>query len=221
MFFTLINVGYIFHSSQFSVSHLQSLANNNNYNNIENGKRTKLEAFSGFLWKTLASSVDYNNKRDDKICRLGIVVDGRSRLDNGKIMNVLSVPSGEKKCEVLKEKPLSWAANQVHDFLKGAVSKEHFLGLIDWVEAHRPEPALAKIHATRVREEGPAVVISSGQRFPVANILSLNFSYTPFSRSENVDMGQLYCIRNLKAQIMGKLLGVCPKKKKLTEKYYL
>lgn len=47
-----------------------------------------------------------------------------------------------------------------------------------------------------------------------ANVVSLNFSYTPFSPSENVDMGQLYCARNLKAQIMGKLLGVCPKNKK-------
>lgn len=166
-------ISRVYYMEADGISHLQSLANNNNYDDIENGRRTKLEAFSGFLWKTLASSVDYNNKRDDKICRLGIVVDGRSRLDNGKIMasyygNVLSVPFGEKKCEVLKEKPLSWAANQVHDFLKGAVGKEHFLGLIDWVEARRPEPALAKIYATRVREEGPAVVISSGQRFPVA-----------------------------------------------------
>lgn len=163
-------ISRVYYMEADCISHLQSLANNN-YNNPEN-RRTKLEAFSGFLWKTLASSVDYN-KTNDKICRLGIVVDGRSRLDNGKIMaayygNVLSIPFGEKKCEELKEKPLSWAANQVHDFLEGAVTKEHFLGLIDWVEAHRPEPALAKIYATRVREEGPAVVISSGQRFPVA-----------------------------------------------------
>lgn len=96
-------ISRVYYMEVDDISHLQSLANNNNYNNIENGRRTKLEAFSGFLWKTLASSVDYNNKRDDKICRLGIVVDGRSRLDNGKIMNVLCVPSGEKKCEVLKE----------------------------------------------------------------------------------------------------------------------
>ncbi|KAK8559339.1 hypothetical protein V6N13_026765 [Hibiscus sabdariffa] len=48
---------------------------------------------------------------------------------------------------------------RVHDFLEQAVTKEHFLGLIDWVKAHRPEPALAKIY-NNGSEEGPTFVVS-------------------------------------------------------------
>ena len=49
------------------------------------------------------------------------------------------------------------------------MTKEHFLGLIDWVEAHRPVPGLAKIYCSG-SEEGPAFVVSSGQRFPVSKV---------------------------------------------------
>uniref|UniRef100_A0A2N9EXW7 Uncharacterized protein n=1 Tax=Fagus sylvatica TaxID=28930 RepID=A0A2N9EXW7_FAGSY len=49
------------------------------------------------------------------------------------------------------------------------VTKEHFLGLIDWVEAHRPVPGLAKIYCSGT-EDGPAFVISSGQRFPESKV---------------------------------------------------
>ncbi|CAA3025150.1 shikimate O-hydroxycinnamoyltransferase-like [Olea europaea subsp. europaea] len=144
-------------------------------------KRTKLEEFSAFLWKMIAVG-EFN--RTDKFCRLGIVVDGRTRLINGdenqaKLIepyfgNVLSIPFGEKKIEELKERPLSWIANEIHELLESAVTKEHFLGLIDWVEAHRPEPCLAKIYCSGASEEEPAVVVSSGQHFPVKK---MNFGW--------------------------------------------
>ncbi|CBI18364.3 unnamed protein product, partial [Vitis vinifera] len=57
----------------------------------------------------------------------------------------------------------------VHEYLEGAVTKEHFLGLIDWVEAHRPEPALARIYCSG-SSDGPALVVSSGQRFAVSKV---------------------------------------------------
>lgn len=108
------------------------------------------------------------------------MVDGRSRLIDGDrkkaeliasyFGNVLSIPYGEKRIEELKEKPMSWVANEVHEFLQGAVTEEHFLGLIDWVEEHRPAPALSKIYAARVTEEEPALVVSSGQKFPVSKM---------------------------------------------------
>lgn len=84
--------------------------------------------------------------------------------------NVLSIPFGEKKVEDLKEKSLNWVANEVHEFLQTAVTKEHFLGLIDWVEEHRPETGLSKIYAATAGEEEPAVVVSSGRDFPVRNM---------------------------------------------------
>ncbi|CAH2080579.1 unnamed protein product [Thlaspi arvense] len=140
--------------------------------------KTKLEAFSALLWKMVAASVDAER---DKVCKMGIVVDGRIRLSDGdcdklKFMsayfgNVLSIPFGEERTNELKERPLSWVADSVHEFLESAVTKDHFLDLIDWVEAHRPEQALAKIYATGgSEEEGPAFVVSSGQRFPVSKL---------------------------------------------------
>ena len=131
-----------------------------------NYKRTKLESFSAFLWKMMAET----ESDDKKICKMGIVVDGRKPLSHDKLSsyfgNVLSIPFGEKTSQELKEQPLSWVADEVHDYLKAAATKEHFLGLIDWVEAHRPQPAITKIYSS----DGPAFVVSSGQRFPAAKV---------------------------------------------------
>ncbi|KAL8506317.1 hypothetical protein ACS0TY_017255 [Phlomoides rotata] len=71
------------------------------------------------------------------------------------------------KIEDLKEKTLTLVANEVHELLQTALTKEHFLGLIDWVEEHRPEMGVPKIYAATVTEEELAVVVSSGQDFPV------------------------------------------------------
>ncbi|XP_027340880.1 shikimate O-hydroxycinnamoyltransferase-like [Abrus precatorius] len=141
-----------------------------------NTKPTKLESFSAFLWKMVAraASGDKNSKR--VVAKMGIVVDGRKRLmGNGDkekettmecyFGNVLSIPFGGKPVEELVEKPLGFVADAVHEFLTAAATKEHFLGLIDWVEAHRPVPGLARIYCNNA-DEGPAFVVSSGQRFP-------------------------------------------------------
>ncbi|KAL2457616.1 HXXXD-type acyl-transferase family protein [Forsythia ovata] len=153
-----------------------SLANADNENS-SGRKRTKFEAFSAFLWKMIVSG---EFARTDKFCRLGIVVDGRSRLidrdeNQAKLIkpyfgNVLSIPYGEKKIEEMKKKPLSWVANEIHEFLGTVVRKEHFLGVTDWVEAHRSVLGVAKIYAARVSEEKPAVVVSSGYNFLVDNM---------------------------------------------------
>ncbi|RVW69577.1 Shikimate O-hydroxycinnamoyltransferase [Vitis vinifera] len=164
----LINRLYYVTGEQLSL--LQSLATSKS----NSCKRTKLESLSAFLWKMVAKSAVTENA-NQKICRMGTVVDGRKRLSSGDEVkaammasyfgNVLSIPFGKKTINELKEKPLSWVADAIHEYLEGAVTKEHFLGLIDWVEAHRPEPALAKIYSSGSRD-GPAFVVSSGQRFP-------------------------------------------------------
>uniref|UniRef100_A0A2N9ER15 Uncharacterized protein n=1 Tax=Fagus sylvatica TaxID=28930 RepID=A0A2N9ER15_FAGSY len=151
------------------INQLQSLASTNEC------KRTKLESFSAFLWKISAKTHDTNKR----ISKLGIVVDGRTMLSFGdkektKLMssyfgNVLSIPYDSKNVDELIEKPLSWVANEVHGFLEGAKSREHFLDLIDMVEAHLPVPILAKIYSSG-NEDGPALVVSSGQKFPVSKV---------------------------------------------------
>ncbi|KAL6334573.1 hypothetical protein AAG906_018912 [Vitis piasezkii] len=137
----LINRLYYVTAEQLSL--LQSLATSKS----SSCKRTKLESLSAFLWKMVA-----------KVHNDGLL-----------LRNVLSIPFGKKTINELKEKPLSWVADAIHEYLEGAVTKEHFLGLIDWVEAHRPEPALAKIYSSGSRD-GPAFVVSSGQRFPASRV---------------------------------------------------
>lgn len=161
-------ISRIYYITCEQLNDLQSLATFSASNGY-NIKRTKLESFSAFLWKMVALS---GAKDNFEITKMGIVVDGRVRLGSqmsSYFGNVLSIPFGAERVNEVVEKPLSWVANKVHDFLEQAVTKEHFLGLIDWVEAHRPEPALAKIYSNG-SDDGPAFVVSSGQRFPVSKM---------------------------------------------------
>ncbi|KAH0876220.1 hypothetical protein HID58_073582 [Brassica napus] len=135
-------------------------------------KRTKLEAFSAFLWKLVAKHAA-NDPVPTKNSKLGIVVDGRRRLmeqeNNTYFGNVLSIPFGGQKIDDLINKPLSWVTDEVHKFLESSVTKEHFLNLIDWVETRRPIPAVSRIYSTG-SDDGPAFVVSSGRGFPVNQV---------------------------------------------------
>ncbi|KDP25022.1 hypothetical protein JCGZ_22557 [Jatropha curcas] len=156
-------ISRIYYVKADSLNKLQSLASSIGC------QRTKLESFSALLWQLVAKSAKNGMA---KVSKMGIVVDGRTRLGDtmdSYFGNVLSIPYGKKKIDELIANPLSWVANEVHDFLESAATKEHFLGLIDWVEAHRPEPALAKIYGSG-SDDGPAFVVSSGQRFPVSKV---------------------------------------------------
>lgn len=162
-------ISRIYYVTADQLNELQSLASSNSNNGP---KRTKLESFSAFLWKTVATYAGKLNK--EQVSKMGIVVDGRSRLGDEDDMgshfgNVLSIPYGSQTIGELVEKPLCLVAEQVHDFLKPATTKEHFLGLIDWVEVHRPEAAMTRVYCVG-KDDGPALVVSSGQRFPVSKM---------------------------------------------------
>lgn len=143
-------------------------------------KRTKFQTFSAFIWKMVGAATASVEGKENVLAKMGVVVDGRKRLSNGDknkeaIMgsyfgNVISIPYGGIAAEELAEKPLSWVAEQVHKFLETAVTEEHFLGLVDWVEAHRPVPGLSRIYCGGTEEKGPAFVVSSGQRFPGSRV---------------------------------------------------
>ncbi|KAK7841542.1 shikimate o-hydroxycinnamoyltransferase [Quercus suber] len=91
---------------------LQSLATTTN-----GCRRTKLESFSAFLWKMVAKHAILNNV-DKKVTKMGIVVDGRTRLGDGDIDkaslmgsyfgNVLSIPYGGKDVNEIDENPLRY-----------------------------------------------------------------------------------------------------------------
>ncbi|KAF5739198.1 cinnamyl alcohol acyltransferase 1 [Tripterygium wilfordii] len=165
-------VSRIYYMKAHDLDGLQSLASSNCC------KRTKLESFSALLWKIVAKSCTKTNPQN-MVSKMGIVVDGRSRLSQDNVNkaktmsnyfgNVVSIPYGGIKVDDLIGKPLDWVADEVHEFLGNAITKEHFLDLIDWVEAKRPESAVAKIYVGD-KNDGPTFVVSSGQRFPVSEI---------------------------------------------------
>ena len=114
-------ISQIYYVSSEQLSLLQKLATSKG----SSYRRTKLESFSAFPWKMIAE-MENDNK---KICKMGIVVDGRKPISNNGhdgnddksaaatmasyFGNVLSVPFGEKMIDELKEKPLSWVGDEV------------------------------------------------------------------------------------------------------------
>ncbi|KAI3811485.1 hypothetical protein L1987_21209 [Smallanthus sonchifolius] len=167
-------VSRIYYMEAKDITHLQS-----------NLKRSKLVSFTAFLWKIIA---ECDQDGFINTCKMGVVVDGRERLNNklsfdklslsntmpfsmqNYFGNVLSIPYGEANSRELKEMPLNLVADMVHEFVCHTMTEEHFRGLVDWVELHRPEPAVAKIYAKMDENDGEAIVVSSGQRFPVDGI---------------------------------------------------
>ncbi|RVW59749.1 hypothetical protein CK203_096379 [Vitis vinifera] len=126
-----------------------------------------------------ASAVMENDNK--MICKMGIVVDGRRRLSSGDedksaVMasyfgNVLSIPFGEKMIDELKEKPLSWVADAVHEYLEGAVTKEHFLASSTGAEIRSVKggfgwgrPALGSFHFPWGGEAGYVMPMPSPAR---------------------------------------------------------
>ncbi|GKB12373.1 shikimate O-hydroxycinnamoyltransferase-like protein [Tanacetum coccineum] len=163
-------ISRIYYVEAKDINHLQS---NSSFNG--NPKRSKLVSFIAFLWKIIAECDDGHDT-----CKMGVVVDGRERLDNkinlhklslsdtksfsmqNYFGNVLSIPYGEANSSALKEMPLSLVADMVHEFVSPALSEDHFRGFIDWIY-------------TKMKEtDAEAVVVSSGQRFPVE---SINFGW--------------------------------------------
>ncbi|KAK7307385.1 hypothetical protein VNO77_40399 [Canavalia gladiata] len=159
-----ISLKRLYHINASSINMLQRLAS------VDGVKRTKIEAFSAYVWKIMISTIDQNH---NKKCKMGWLVDGRERMGRGKnsmsnyIGNVLSLVFGEASIEELKEGSISDIGNIVHEAISKVNNEAHFLDLIDWIECHRPGLMLAK---AVLGQEGPALVVSSGQRFPVTEL---------------------------------------------------
>ncbi|TKY53366.1 Anthranilate N-benzoyltransferase protein 1 [Spatholobus suberectus] len=158
-----ISLKRLYHIEASNINMLQRLGSVNGI------KRTKIEAFSAYVWKIMIGTIDQRHKK----CKMGWLVDGRERMGRGKnsmsnyIGNVLSLTFGEASIQELKEAPISDIANTVHEAISKVNNEAHFLDLIDWIECHRPGLMLAK---ALLGQEGPAVVVSSGQRFPVTEV---------------------------------------------------
>ncbi|GLJ35066.1 hypothetical protein SUGI_0705580 [Cryptomeria japonica] len=132
---------------------------------------TKLEVFSAYLWKLLICT---QKVQDTLNCKIGIVVDGRPRLraigvSANYFGNVLILPFAESNAHYVRNKPLCWSAGLIHDAIQSAANEENFQSLIDLVETTKPTPVLPKIYCRGDGKEpsGPAVLVSSGLRFPL------------------------------------------------------
>ena len=160
---TKIQLKRLYHIDASSIERLQKLACINGY------KRTKIEAFSAYVWKVMVSAIDECHSK----CKMGWLVDGRGRMCGDEnsmsnyIGNVLSVAFAEASLIELKQNSISDIANNVHEAISKVTNQDHFQDLIDWIECHRPGLMLSRIV---LGQGGPALVLSSGRRFPVAEV---------------------------------------------------
>uniref|UniRef100_A0A453CSK2 Anthranilate N-benzoyltransferase protein 1 n=2 Tax=Aegilops tauschii TaxID=37682 RepID=A0A453CSK2_AEGTS len=109
-----------------------------------------------------------------RLCCMGMVVDGRARMFPDGAMkayfgNVLTIPYGVIGTDELRRSmTLADVADDVHRWVREAATGEHFRGLIDWVEALRPKPAVARAYLGGTGgSEAMACFVSSGMGFPV------------------------------------------------------
>ncbi|WCJ20530.1 HXXXD-type acyl-transferase family protein [Euphorbia peplus] len=154
----------LYHIDASNINRLQRIACSNG------NKRTKIEAFSAYIWKIMVTAIDKKHER----CKMGWLVDGRGRMQipfSNYIGNILSIGIGEANVAEIKQASISDIATNVHDTILKVANQEHFMDLIDWIECHRPGLMLPYIVLGR---GGPAIVLSSGRRFPVAE---LNFGF--------------------------------------------
>ncbi|KAL6843879.1 hypothetical protein ACP4OV_026450 [Aristida adscensionis] len=153
----------IFHVAAADVAALQASAGPG---------RTKLEAFTAHLWRLQARAVA------PRSCSMGVVVDGRARVRRDGAMasyfgNVLTIPYGVLGSAALRDgMSLAEVAEDVHRWVAEAATGEHFRELVDWVEARRPEPAVARAYLGRDGDgkDAAACVVSSGTRLPFSEV---------------------------------------------------
>ncbi|KAL2472258.1 HXXXD-type acyl-transferase family protein [Abeliophyllum distichum] len=155
----------LYHIPKSSIDMMQELACTNG------AKRTRIESLSAYVWKIMGNAIDKKHKH----CKMGWLVDGRTRIISNDhensmsnyIGNVLSVTFGESNLDHLKEGSIADIANVVHNAITKVTNEAHFRDLIDWIECHRPGLMLAK---SVLGLDGPALVVSSGRSFPVAEL---------------------------------------------------
>ncbi|KAL4564398.1 hypothetical protein LXL04_028462 [Taraxacum kok-saghyz] len=132
-------------------------------------RRSKLQSFTAYIWKLLAQKRDCDA---NETTRVGVIVNGQKFLTGNTdeelsylkthYGNILSIPYGKENNHHLNEMTLDEVANKVNAFVNTASNEEHFRGLVDWVELHRPEPGVARIYFKLDETDGDAVVVSAG-----------------------------------------------------------
>ncbi|KAH9289846.1 hypothetical protein KI387_033963, partial [Taxus chinensis] len=154
----------IYHISAMNIEKLQATAN-------EKGmKFSKLEAFSAYLWKLLVTI----HSEEMNYSKIGIAIDGRFclmklGLPANYFGNVVAFGFAVAAAGEVKNKPLSWGANLIHDGIYDAANEEYLQDIIDLVELTKTSSSTYKI-TNHGQSNGTVLQVSSGLRFPLNGI---------------------------------------------------
>ncbi|KAJ4801577.1 HXXXD-type acyl-transferase family protein [Rhynchospora pubera] len=76
-----------------------------------------------------------------------------------------------RRAKTLIDMTLAEVAEEVNKWLSPAKKEDHFLGLLEWVEAYKPKPIVPTAYLGDCNEEDESIscAVSSGRRFPEIN----------------------------------------------------
>ncbi|ONK72986.1 uncharacterized protein A4U43_C04F25740 [Asparagus officinalis] len=130
---------------------------------------TKLQAFSAFLWQTIAKGMKCN---PENFCKMAIVVDGRSRLNHDMSTyfgNLLGVVFRKHTAKDLSSMKLSEVVGIVEEMIKEGTKEEHFLELDNMIGKQSIKGVRSRIYSEE-ESDGAAFIVSSGRKFPMSEV---------------------------------------------------
>ncbi|KAJ3705122.1 hypothetical protein LUZ61_008827 [Rhynchospora tenuis] len=73
------------------------------------------------------------------------------------------------RAKSLIDMTLTEVAEEVNKWLSAATKEDHFLGLVEWLEAHRLKPIVPTVFLGKEEDKSISCVVSSGRSFPEIN----------------------------------------------------
>ena len=139
--------------------------------------RTKVQAFTAYLWKMAAQSLG----SDQKFSRLFVTVDGRRRIRSVSEHSTLSNYCGNAvsvtATEAMNQDVTEWSLSKVSETVAEAIAKvakeEHFLDLVDFVACNQPAKVFKRFGA---EPDKPTIAITAANNFPT---MSVDFGFGP------------------------------------------
>ncbi|KAM3370220.1 hypothetical protein ACQJBY_017862 [Aegilops geniculata] len=134
------------------------------------GRATRVQAVSAYMWKTLAAVVGAADTR----CRMGWWVDGRRRLTapehcalatSSYVGNVSIFVLGEDSMEEIQRKPLPEVASMVRELINARAYDDRFQEVVDRVEQHKS--GATYMDASNIGLGYPTVAVTAFASFPM------------------------------------------------------
>ncbi|XP_020158149.1 uncharacterized protein [Aegilops tauschii subsp. strangulata] len=160
------------------------------------GRATRVQAVSAYMWKTLASVVGAADTR----CRMGWWVDGRRRLTapehralatSSYVGNVSIFVLGEDSVEEIQRKPLPEVASMVRELINARAYDDRFQEMVDWVEHHKS--GATYMDASNIGLGYPTMVVTAFTSFPMDT--DLGFGHAANGDDDNARQGAMLGVR--------------------------